>query len=72
MTWTKQIKCMRLPDGKRMFYDMHGEMLPVIKSTEDYGRDGHTMVLVLAADCIDFSDEREKPSMALDKGKHER
>lgn len=60
MTSVKQIKCVRRPDGNRVFYDMQGEMLPVIKSTEDQGRDGHIMILVLAADCIDFGSD-DKP-----------
>jgi hypothetical protein len=60
VTWAKQIRCIRYPDGKRMFYDISGEMLPVINSLEDYGRQGHTMTLVLSADCIDFSADNVK------------
>lgn len=51
---TKSIVCVRQPDGGLQFY-VNGLMLPVLYAVEECGRrEGHTVTLKLAADCIDF------------------
>lgn len=56
----KLITCVRRPDGGPLFY-VNGELLPVVRATEDYSAQGHILHLTVTSDCIEFSEPQKYP-----------